>query len=67
MQNLCILSFLVLFHEIFIIFLHRFILGEIIMPKAKTKPKKLSKAALWWKKHPEGLPLIIHDLRAVMR
>jgi hypothetical protein len=42
--------------------------------KEKTKPMppingnaKLSKAALWWKKHPNGLDVIIHDMRAVMR
>jgi len=40
---------------------------EHARPKIKTEPKKLSKAALWWKKHPEGAPLIIHDMRAVMR
>jgi hypothetical protein len=28
---------------------------------------KLSKYALWCLKHPEGEPLIIHDMRAVMR
>jgi len=40
---------------------------EQVKPKAKTEPKKLSKAALWWKKHPNGLDVIIHDMRAVMR
>ncbi|GBU26228.1 hypothetical protein R83H12_02922 [Fibrobacteria bacterium R8-3-H12] len=29
--------------------------------------KKLSKYALWRLKHPKGEPLIIHDMRAVMR
>jgi hypothetical protein len=33
----------------------------------KAKSKKLSKAALWWQKHPNGLDVIIHDMRAVMR
>jgi len=28
---------------------------------------KLSKYALWCLKHPNGEPLIIHDMRAVMR
>ena len=28
---------------------------------------KLSKYALWRLKHPNGEPLIIHDMRAVMR
>ena len=28
---------------------------------------KLSKYALWCLKHPDGEPLIIHDMRAVMR
>jgi hypothetical protein len=40
---------------------------EQVRSKAKSEPKKLSKAALWWKKHPDGAPLIIHDMRAVMR
>jgi hypothetical protein len=40
---------------------------EQTKPKARAKQKRLSKAALWWQKHPEGLPLIIHDIRAVMR
>jgi len=39
--------------------------GNIV--RTKTEPKKLSKAALWWKKHPNGLDVIIHDMRAVMR
>jgi hypothetical protein len=33
----------------------------------KAKSKKLSKAVLWWQKHPNGLDVIIHDMRAVMR
>ncbi len=28
---------------------------------------KLSKAALWTLKHPDGIDLVIHDMRAVMR
>ncbi|MDR2583817.1 MAG: hypothetical protein LBC75_10085 [Fibromonadaceae bacterium] len=28
---------------------------------------KLSKAALWCLKHPNGIPVIINDMRAVMR
>jgi hypothetical protein len=40
---------------------------EQVKSKAKAEPKKLSKAALWWKKNPKGAPLIIHDMRAVMR
>jgi hypothetical protein len=28
---------------------------------------KLSKYALWRLKHPNGIPVIIHDMRAVMR
>ncbi len=35
--------------------------------QVKAKPKKLSKYALWRLKHPNGEPLIIHDMRAVMR
>jgi hypothetical protein len=34
---------------------------------ANSKPKKLSKAAEWWIKHPEGSGLIIHDMRAVLK
>jgi len=41
------------------------------MPKAakkeQAKPKKLSKIAKWWLKHPEGSGLIIHDMKAVLR
>jgi hypothetical protein len=47
------------------------------MKKKKEKPKsaltkdggkKLSKFALWWQKHPNGLEgMVIHDMRAVMR
>jgi len=40
--------------------------GKKRMPQTDGS-MKLSKAALWWKKHPEGAPLIIHDMRAVMR
>ena len=40
---------------------------EQVRSKSKAEPKKLSKAALWWKKHPNGLDVIIHDMRAVMR
>jgi hypothetical protein len=30
--------------------------------------KKLSKCALWWQKHSNGLEgMVIHDMRAVMR
>ena len=35
--------------------------------KLKAKPKKLSKIAKWWLKHPEGSGLIIHDMKAVLR
>ena len=28
---------------------------------------KLSKAALWTLKHPNGIEMIIHDMRAVMK
>jgi len=34
---------------------------------AETKPKKLSKWAKWWQKHPEGIGLKILDMRAVLR
>jgi hypothetical protein len=34
---------------------------------ANPKPKKLSKAAEWWIKHPEGIGLKILDMRAVLR
>jgi hypothetical protein len=33
----------------------------------KTKGKKLSKLALWWQKHPNGLEGKILDMRAVMK
>jgi competence protein ComGC len=69
-------AFFTLFYNIFVIFTIS-IFRRITMPKAITKeqvksktkaePKKLSKAALWWKKHPNGLDVIIHDMRAVMR
>jgi len=36
-------------------------------PKVEAKPKKLSKAALWRQKHPNGIGLIIHDMKAVLR
>jgi len=32
-----------------------------------SKPKKLSKCAKWWQKHPEGMGLKILDMRAVLR
>jgi hypothetical protein len=35
--------------------------------QVNSKPKKLSKWALWWQKNPKGLDVIIHDMRAVMR
>jgi hypothetical protein len=76
MQNEGIFAFLSFF-PIYLLYLQQEHLRRITMPKAitkeqarskaKTEPKKLSKAALWWKKHPEGSPLIIHDMRAVMR
>jgi hypothetical protein len=48
------------------------------MKKRQEKPKakcissangkaKLSKAALWWQKNPNGIGMVIHDMRAVMR
>jgi len=36
-------------------------------PKAEVRPKKLSKYALWRQKHPNGIGLIIHDMKAVLR
>ena len=45
-------------------------LGEFMAKAAKkeqAKPKKLSKIAKWWLKHPEGSGLIIHDMKAVLR
>jgi hypothetical protein len=35
--------------------------------KTKAKPKRLSKAALWWKKNPNGMEGAILDMRAVMK
>jgi hypothetical protein len=32
-----------------------------------VKPKKLSKAGEWLKAHPEGIGLVIYDMRAVMK
>jgi hypothetical protein len=40
-------------------------MSECALPKGGGK--KLSKCALWWQKHPNGIGLIIHDMRAVMR
>ena len=40
------------------------------MPKAveeQVKPKRLSKCGEWRRKHPEGIGLIIHDMKAVLR
>ncbi len=34
---------------------------------AGNKPKRLSKAGEWRLKHPNGLGVTIHDMRAVMR
>jgi hypothetical protein len=48
-------------------------LKEICMQKntgkkqVSSKPKKLSKCAKWWQKHPEGIGLKILDMRAVLR
>jgi len=46
----------------------------VFMKKKKEKympptdgSMKLSKYALWRLKHPNGIPVIIHDMRAVMR
>jgi hypothetical protein len=40
----------------------------VFMKKKQEKPKaKLSKAALWWQKNPNGIGMVIHDMRAVMR
>jgi len=35
--------------------------------KKENRPKKLSKSALWRQKHPDGVGLIIHDMKAVLR
>jgi len=35
--------------------------------QANAKPKKLSKWAEWWIKHPEGSDLRILDMKAVLR
>ena len=35
--------------------------------QVNSKPKKLSKWAKWWQKHPEGTGLKILDMRAVLR
>lgn len=32
-----------------------------------AKPKRLSKAGEWLKAHPNGIGLIIHDMRAAMK
>ena len=40
---------------------------KAIATRKKVKDKKLSKWALWWQKNPQGLDVIIHDMRAVMR
>ena len=40
---------------------------EQVKSKAEARPKKLSKAALWWQKHPNGIGLVIHDMKAVLR
>lgn len=37
-----------------------------IQGKKVGKPKKLSKAGEWMRKHPDGV-IVIHDLRAVMK
>jgi 5,10-methenyltetrahydromethanopterin hydrogenase len=74
LQNAAILFFLAFFSK-YLLYLQQVHSRRIIMPKikeqvkskVKTEPKKLSKAALWWKKHPNGLDVIIHDMRAVMR
>jgi len=76
LPNEWFLGFFTIF-PIYLLYLQQVYFRRIAMPKAitkehvrhkiKTEPKKLSKAALWWKKHPEGAPLIIHDMRAVMR
>ncbi len=34
---------------------------------AVNKPKRLSKAGEWLRKHPKGLGVTINDMRAVMR
>jgi hypothetical protein len=34
---------------------------------ANAKPRKLSKWAEWWLKHPEGSDLRILDMKAVLR
>jgi hypothetical protein len=39
----------------------------IVKKTANPKPKKLSKIAQWWLEHPEGIGLIIHDMRAVLK
>ncbi len=37
------------------------------MKQTNTKPRKLSKWAEWWLKHPEGSDLKILDMKAVLR
>jgi len=38
-----------------------------VKSKAEARPKRLSKSALWRQKHPKGIGLIIHDMKAVLR
>ncbi|MDR2694422.1 MAG: hypothetical protein LBB74_09460 [Chitinispirillales bacterium] len=35
--------------------------------KTQEKPKRLSKLGEWMRAHPNGIGLIIHDMRAVMK
>jgi len=40
--------------------------GKLPMPPTDGSIK-LSKYALWCLKHPNGIPMVIHDMRAVMK
>jgi hypothetical protein len=77
MPNARIFTFLPYFLNIFIIFLYFYsetLRGLFMKAKKGKRPVpptdgsiKLSKAALWCLKHPNGIPVIINDMRAVMR
>ena len=60
------------FSQMFVLYIIQ-TLKEICMQKStgkkqvSSKPKKLSKCAKWWQKHPEGIGLKILDMRAVLR
>jgi hypothetical protein len=42
--------------------------GTVVKEKLSVpEPKKLSKAGEWIKANPNGIGLVIHDMRAVMR